>query len=56
MKKKISVNVEEKNLFKIREAIRVYRHGNKSQAVEFFLKQFLEDLKNEGKTKHISRR
>ncbi len=43
MKKKISVTIAENNLFKIRESMTLYRHKNKSQAVEFFLKRLLED-------------
>lgn len=49
MKRKISVTIDEKNLFKIRDSIRYYRHKNKSQAVEFFLKRLLEEIENESK-------
>ncbi len=42
MKSKISVTVDEKSLFKIRESMTINRHKNKSQAVEFFLKSLLE--------------
>ena len=38
MKQKISVTVDENNLFRIRESMTIHRHKNKSQAVEFFLK------------------
>lgn len=47
MKNKISVTVDEKSLLKIRESMTIYRHRNKSQAVEFFLKKLLEEITNE---------
>jgi len=48
MKRKISVTVEEKSLFKIRESMTFERHKNKSQAVESHLKRLLEEI-NENK-------
>jgi Arc/MetJ-type ribon-helix-helix transcriptional regulator len=45
MKKKISVTIEENNLYKIRESMTLFRYKNKSQAVAFHLKELLKDLK-----------
>jgi len=47
-KRKISVTVEERNLFKIRDSMKYYRLKNKSQAVEFHLKQLLKEIHDEG--------
>ena len=44
MKKKISVTVDEENLFRIRESMTLYRYKNKSQAIELFLKRLLEEV------------
>ena len=45
MKRKISVTLNQKSLPKIREAMALNKHSNKSQAIESFLQRLLEDTK-----------
>lgn len=49
MKRKISITIDEKNLYKIRESMTHNRHKNKSQAIEFFVKKLINEIKNESK-------
>ena len=51
MKRKISVTVDEENLFRIRESMALHRHRNKSEAIEFYLKRLLEVMSKEGGVK-----
>ncbi|HZX44756.1 MAG TPA: hypothetical protein VFF28_03660 [Candidatus Nanoarchaeia archaeon] len=44
MKEKISITIDEKSLFALRDNIRQQRHKSKSEAVEFCLRSLLEEF------------